>query len=401
MTGTAAPAAETPQTIWFAHWLRSIAVVLVVIAHLVVSLWAPASSMWRLTHVEPPPPGSTPFWSALLDNDWHAVHSVYPEIAVGFFFLVSGLVIPMTLENKSVGRFLVARAFRVMPVWVLSIGLVALVFLAGARLDGIPVATPLDTWIANLTLSPHLKVPIVNPPGWTLLVEVKFYLLCALAAATIGVRRALPIALFAVVGAVAAVSVWNETFGMWAYEHGRLWEITQALSWDMQHLGMILIGMCFYNLLRSGWSVPKFVLTAGTCSLSVTACAYYIRDGNPFVAERFLGYVLAGVLFLLAYAYRHRFPESRVIGRLADWSYPIYAIHFVVGAALIGLLTQLTGWASLSTVGGIAIVVALSAVIHHYIEAPGIKLGKTLRLPLRRTPATTPGKTDQPARDVG
>ena len=65
-----------------------------------------------------------------------------PSVAVGFFFLISGFLIPLTMDGKSVGRFLINRVCRIYPVWLVSLLIIAGLFGLEHWLADVPVQVP-------------------------------------------------------------------------------------------------------------------------------------------------------------------------------------------------------------------------------------------------------------------
>src|SRR5689334_5550269 len=122
---------------------------------------------------------------------------------VMLFFLVSGYIIPASLERHgSLRTFWVSRLGRLLPLYLL-VGVVSAGLLP---LDPALTADPLTAIVAHLTLLPHLLgVPLVTPLFWTLTFEMAFYLLVS---ALFAVRRhgaAAPLAvLLAGLGVVTA-----------------------------------------------------------------------------------------------------------------------------------------------------------------------------------------------------
>jgi peptidoglycan/LPS O-acetylase OafA/YrhL len=139
---------------------------------------------------------------------------------------------------------------------------------------------------------------------------------------------------------------------------------------------MILIGLCAYNRLRLHWSLARTVSCAGVCLAAMTASSWFIDDGDAFRLPKFIGYVVAVVSFALAYAYRDQFRSNGVIRHLADMSFSLYVVHFVLGMVVMDLLVRATDRPLVSTVAALVVVVAVSMALHRYVEAPGIRIGK-------------------------
>jgi peptidoglycan/LPS O-acetylase OafA/YrhL len=99
---------------------------------------------------------------------------------VMLFFLVSGYIIPASLERRgSLRSFWISRACRLVPLYLVVIAAVLLLAVAGvARLDPALTAHPVTAAVAHATMLPFLLgVPPVTPVLWTLTFEMAFYLL--------------------------------------------------------------------------------------------------------------------------------------------------------------------------------------------------------------------------------
>jgi peptidoglycan/LPS O-acetylase OafA/YrhL len=112
------------------------------------------------------------FWSQWLDLGQYGVF---------VFFLVSGYIIPASLERKgSLRGFWVSRAFRLYPLYLLAIGLSVIGYktglgtLRGAEHHQVSAVASWLLMIPNLLTGPN--VPNVT---WTLSYEMTFYLLLA------------------------------------------------------------------------------------------------------------------------------------------------------------------------------------------------------------------------------
>ncbi|GAA4225681.1 hypothetical protein GCM10022254_08120 [Actinomadura meridiana] len=105
----------------------------------------------------------------------------FGRYGVFVFFLVSGYVVPFSLErHASVRRFWVGRVFRLYPAWFVSAGLALLLGAAGMSY-GLPAALGDRPWMSALAhvtmLQDLLGVPNAVNVYWTLSYEMVFYLL--------------------------------------------------------------------------------------------------------------------------------------------------------------------------------------------------------------------------------
>src|SRR5262249_28342013 len=114
----------------WANTLRGIASVLVVIQHLggafFLGLFAPMLDYAKEQRVPSWPPAQS-----------LAVSPVAPgSVVVSLFFLLSGLVIAMSLNRYSRAGFAVARAFRILPTFSASFLVMAFAVAGANRLSG-------------------------------------------------------------------------------------------------------------------------------------------------------------------------------------------------------------------------------------------------------------------------
>ncbi len=109
-------------------------------------------------------------------------HFDFGRYGVLLFFLVSGYVIPMSLERHgSLRRFWVGRIFRIYPAYLLAIvaGL-ALAFSGWQRLDVTLYKETVASILGHVTmLSDLLGLRTATRPMWTLTYEMVFYLIVA------------------------------------------------------------------------------------------------------------------------------------------------------------------------------------------------------------------------------
>jgi peptidoglycan/LPS O-acetylase OafA/YrhL len=112
------------------------------------------------------------FWSQWLDLGQYGVF---------VFFLVSGYIIPASLERKgSLRQFWVSRAFRLYPLYLLAIALSVIGYETGYGTLRHAQYTPVAAVASWLLMIPNLlSGPNVPNVTWTLSYEMAFYLLLA------------------------------------------------------------------------------------------------------------------------------------------------------------------------------------------------------------------------------
>ena len=106
---------------------------------------------------------------------------------VELFFLISGLVIPLSLVSKSyrinrIHRFFVKRAVRIEPSYFAAVLLaITFIFVREEFFHDNAIAQPtLSQFLCNVFyLVPFTETEWLSPVFWTLGIELQFYILCS------------------------------------------------------------------------------------------------------------------------------------------------------------------------------------------------------------------------------
>ncbi|MCC8392602.1 acyltransferase [Paraburkholderia sp. MMS20-SJTR3] len=247
----------------------------------------------------------------------------YGNLGVPLFFIISGLVIAMSLEAAATPvRFLVNRATRLYPAFVvcsaITVAYVAF-FTSG------PFFTVRDV-LVNLTMFGELlHGRLINGSYWTLAVEWVFYLLMFGLWCGAG-RRALPLFLWAWL-AISAVGIWVP-----------LGALPRAL---VSHSAPFFIaGAALYLIStgKGGRTMPALVVASFPVALYWTL--YKLDDGHfpePPSQWAVIAVITACYLLVAALALRPRWTRAGpVIVQLAGRaSYPLYLLHETIGAQVL------------------------------------------------------------------
>jgi peptidoglycan/LPS O-acetylase OafA/YrhL len=357
---------------------------------------------------------------------------------VVLFFLVSGYVIPASLERRgSVRAFWIGRAFRMYPLWAAAVSAVTLLYLTGhaqlrAELPDASAASVAAAVLAHVTLLQELlgteSVLIVL---WTLSYEVCFYLLTVALFAFRRHQRSAPVAvslaglsvLALAAGAFAgtprpsalsaAVGAVPLTFAAAAVLAAAVC-CSLARSRSLRVCGAVLGAGLVLVLVPFNGTVPPWegllilaVMFLGTAvhradhgrspgrsaapaaaavlaSALVCAAAY---GGSGFNRRGWtVAFVLAALTFWAGRALRHRRLPRPLTG-LGTISYSVYLLHPMLLAAA-GAAVGSPGRGGLAAASGfLAVLLPLCVLTHRYIEAPGQAWGRRLADRAGRTPS--------------
>ncbi|MEO3722927.1 acyltransferase [Pseudomonas syringae] len=238
-------------------------------------------------------------------------------VGVDIFFVISGLVIFLSTEGKTLppARFLLYRLFRIVPAyWLYTVLMALLVVFARPLLPDQTV-----DW-SHLLLS-LLFIPTENPGGygiyptlnvgWTLNYEMLFYVLFAWA-----LLFRLQVRLLVVAALLFAVCQAWTGFG-WVSEFYRSDIVYEFL------LG-IGIGMLY----RRGWIGPALWLPL--LGIGAALLAIYQLPPEP----RLLNWgVPSAVLVMASMALERHVERNRLLKLLGDCSYSVYLMHVLVLSA--------------------------------------------------------------------
>ncbi|MCY1139503.1 acyltransferase [Actinoplanes sp. Pm04-4] len=335
------------------------------------------------------------------------------KYAVLLFFLVSGYVIPMSLERHgSLRRFWIGRLCRIYPAYLVTIGLFAL--LAAAGLLHWQASLRAETGagvLAHITMMPDLVgVRGVVRVFWTLSYEMVFYLVVAGLFAARAHRHSAWYAagLGLVAGLGGAYLPESSTGNSWSDRRllaaVLVLVVGLTLIWQVKGLAAGAIGIAFVLLpALNGHAGPGStvrssaqgllllaVMFAGTVIYrwqhrqigDVPAVLALVVVTGALIGDQGLGTALAVVAtFLLAYVFRKRaMPQGLTwLGRI---SYSLYLLHVVVLFMIPRLVPDL-GTQGLPTrvaagVAYVIIVLTLAAIGYRIVEQPGQALGRRL-----------------------
>jgi peptidoglycan/LPS O-acetylase OafA/YrhL len=356
----------------------------------------------------------------------------FGEYGVFVFFLVSGYIVPASLERKgSLRAFWTSRGFRLYPMYAAALVLAAIAY--WNRFGTIRGAEhhPLTAVMSWLLMLPNLLTgPNVPNVTWTLSYEMVFYLLLAALFSWSIHARSRDYALTFGVGAVvlggilpmAALTRWAQHYG-----HGPLWlnvtadaliivGIAAAVTdkrWPARMGGAIaaLTALVLVSVNQgspypwSGYEILALMFTGtviyraeqgqlnrvvatGTvlAVLALTTAAglwHGARMGHQWQIQWATSILLAAATFGVGMAARNR-KVPRVAAWLGVISFSVYLLHPLVFDAYrdvpaLHRLDHSTEPVQLGVFVGLAVVIiALSALTYYAIEKPMQRLGHQL-----------------------
>jgi peptidoglycan/LPS O-acetylase OafA/YrhL len=374
------------------------------------------------------------------------------------FFLISGYIVPASLERKgSVRTFWVSRLFRLYPLYLLAVGIAVAFYLTHVGSARGEASDPVASFLSQLLMMSNV-IGGQNLPNvvWSLSYEMIFYLLLTalfiarmhkrsswyalgFAAAAVAIGGLVPraflthhvdaprlIAVVADLAVLAGLALAVARRGMprlfgaalAALVAVALLFFNSAWLWPWEALSILALmftGTMFYRAEQGQYPWRKAIAIGVTVlGLAIAAGLWHSRAWGMSAHAELLwsrrwvsAFGLAGLTFAAGLAFRHvRWP--RALTWLGLISYSVYLLHPLVVEVYhhFNPSRQHHFWIQvLISVGLLVIVVALSSVTYLYVERPmqnvGRRVGRWLdaRFGPDRMPAVVPA--DRPPAMAG
>lgn len=254
----------------------------------------------------------------------------YGYLGVELFFIISGYVVLLSAQGKTVSQFFVSRAMRLYPAyWVACTLTFGVMWLLGpgpqaAGWSQLLVARGVDYLPNMLMLNHFMGYAYVDGVYWTLSIELLFYFWVAVAIA-FGWLRHLPL--------VLAIWLGYAAFAGTGYGQG----IFMIVLFP-RYAPFFIAGMVFY-LLQTGqerrWQL--YALLAGAFGLGMRSSKTIALESGTFFHDSFSVLVacsLTALFFLLFLLIAHRklqLPGTAGLAWAGALTYPVYLLHHNLG----------------------------------------------------------------------
>lgn len=362
----------------FANTLRGLAALSVVVSHYLGVFWQYPAIIGQYIGAPELDPASHPLPALLA---WVPGISVFDWGAYGvaLFFLISGFVIPFSLQKTNWLGFCLQRFFRLVPTYIAGFSLTLLAFYISTRYFGSSwrFTTP-EILIHYL---PGLRDLIgsrnIDTIVWTLEVEIKFYVLCAIL--IVWLRRYAR-RVFLVPAALSTLAlILTPLAPQLAQTQPELARHLLTYLFSTQCLTFMFIGVLFHyqyqRKISTGISYAVVATLFGLFCLQVWQAPYF----HFITSDSILSYALALLTFGFAYVFPKYFKTNPVVDFFADISYPLYVVHSVVGYVGLRILLDQGMGSGLALLAVFTLSVGLAWGLHWFVELPSQRWGKRFK----------------------
>lgn len=313
--------------------------------------------------------------------------------AVTFFFILSGFVLTLSLDKEkeiNIWSFYIKRIFRIMPSYLVVLGLSLIAYNSYIIIHSIPDST---TWINEFWSKPlstldFIKQFIFLKPeksanlvfqNWTLNVEMAFSFLIPFLYLLLKKSALYLFIIFNIVLLVFfsfSVFIFHFSLGMvLAFNHTKLVAVLSRLQTKYKY-GLFFLAILLFTY---RYTIPMYY--------------YYWHRHLNFLNNENLIWILTGTggFLLLLFVFMSDKTQSvlntRFIKFIGKLSYAIYLVHgavlifvvprFISAINALGVVNSYTVWA-LGLLGLLTITFLTAALLNKYIEIPLVKFGNRL-----------------------
>jgi peptidoglycan/LPS O-acetylase OafA/YrhL len=384
------------ERVLFAQYLRGIACLSVLISHLALSFWLnkTASTLANTPAYTGPIP---PIIYSISFTDFIN----YGPFGVGLFFLISGFVIPLSLQKYNSLQFLIARFFRIVPTYLVGFAITISALGVASIYYGRIFMYPVYNVILNAFLIRDLVwIPSIDAVAWTLEIEIKFYILCAIIIWWIKRNEYRKILLLCFILSLGLELV-NQAYGM--IPISPIAVLSNIYQFDVPFVIFMFIGTMIYFCFSSKIALKEMILAI------LILFSLFIFGGilGPFkdypdpLFNGVLPYFMALCIFLFCFGYSYLItyiPLKKItwnpllksikivekgLAFFADISYPLYIVHGVTNYVFMRILLDFGIRPELVLAIAISDSIIIAYLIHVYVEIPSNIFGKKISSMIR------------------
>ena len=350
--------ANNEQRLHYILQLRGVAALSVVICHYCHFFWLNQGFCSQLTQHHPVI--AVPKIATILD--------IAPvdlgNFGVALFFLITGFLMPLVSKQKTRKQFITRRLKRIYPPYLISLLVVLVLGYCYAQHQLKPYPWSYDHLFFSLLLIRDIgQYPFIDGIVWTLEIELKFYILCAIALPWLSNKPTRFIGLIIGLSTLCLITSKLKPWVDWGYG-------LHLLTLSSKMLRFIsFIGM---GCILSYWHQRRLLAAESITASIMLVVLYYCHGiGNNISTQEIISYSLATIVFLASYVKRQKFTDHGMLAQTGKISYSLYLVHGVPGFFILYSLADYSAHLAIALALIYAIVAA--TIFYWLIEQPFLK----------------------------
>ncbi|WP_413738058.1 acyltransferase family protein [Sodalis sp. RH21] len=355
----------------FADQLRSLAFLSVVVVHWFGVFWAQPKVISDALNAPEIEEISSNIYYQLLPP---LTNFNYGPFGVSLFFLISGFVIPFSLSKKTRSGFLIARALRIYPVYIISSLIMLLtLYLTSKYYWGTAKYFDFYTILKNLTLTQSIfNAQSIDMVNWTLSIELKFYFFCVLFYSAINNAKIFPIFLL---GLFSLILIYTTNSQAPICNIGQFSISFSAIKDELIYMCFMSIGILFhFNHMQKISTNTMVVSGVGIISIILLMCK--IKMDAASFSGLTLNYSYGLTVFFMVFLLRDKVKKVKILAFLSGISYPFYVLHSIVGYSMLRILVDKGINFIYAFTFTFVVVLLIAFLMHATIEKYTIQMGR-------------------------
>jgi peptidoglycan/LPS O-acetylase OafA/YrhL len=311
---------------------------------------------------------------------------------VQLFFIASALTLSLSWDSRRTHEisptrnFYLRRFFRIVPMFYIAILFYVVLYGFSPRYWA---PNGIEWWFVPLTalfLNGYLPETITSvvPGGWSIAVEMTFYLVLPFILRYLTTRRSLVAFVLITLALCAATRLAVSNFLAPHYPPDQQYLVSNFTSLNFfGQLPIFAVGLLVSSLFKNLEMLRRFVVYCGLILIAIVIASLALRALPNFIDNYiFIGFGLALFAGFLA-CYPNRILVNSPVVHMGTVSFSMYLTHFAVLEAFSKFgFTAIFHSGNLSSIlyylCAVAVTAPVSCFFYSAIEKPGIHLGKRL-----------------------
>ncbi len=274
------------------------------------------------------------------------------KYGVQLFFLLSGFVIMMTVQNTSIVAFVKKRWIRLMPIYMVGV-LITYTVVSIFKLPNRAVSFP--ELLINFTMLQGYIPDLAHVDGvyWTLVVELTFYIIMT-AVLILKLEKHMHLVSFLWLLGSGILLIINSQISFWVF--GRLTIYTNA-----EYCYLFILGIMIYHIRQNNKDKRSYMIIALAFLFS-----YLYSSFIEFIVT-----LCVFVIILLVVNVEIKVLNHRILVILGEISYSLYLIHQNIGYIIIRFInTYFSQIGPFYLIFPLVFSISLALILTYFIDIP-------------------------------